>query len=346
MIQERREAVEGLFFWDGEFQEGRYIPAEDKLEHASIKRESDLFIPFPINAHTHIGDSFIQAEPKGSLMDIVGPGGFKHRNLKTASEKEIIESMNLYMRFMRENYISTFFDFRETGLSGINTIRAIRKEFPEALVLARPPKASEIDQLQGIIQGIGFSSINDHDYEYIIECTLKMRSIGGIIATHFSESVQEDMEILREVDPDLLIHCTALGKDDLDDLSGICKDIAVTPRSNLFYGIKPDYGAFLEVDLNLMLGTDNVMTVEPDMFSEMECLYRYQKNLNYIKPETIMQVGIENPRLFLGKVGKKIKNDKWIWFQGKRPTPFQIVTKFKSVSEKIAVQFLPEQKLA
>lgn len=342
MLHKKCESVEGIFYWDGQFQAGRYVPEENKFESLPEKDGYDLFIPLPINAHTHIGDSFIRDEPKGSLMEIVGPGGFKHSQLKNASEKTIIDAMKKSMKFMKKNYTASFFDFRETGTMGINTIRAIRENFPEAIVLARPSHVSEIDKLIQIIDGIGFSSINDHNLEYIMETTRKMKTFGGIIATHFSESEEENMEILRKVDPDLLIHCTGLKEEKLVDLGDICSNVAITPRSNHFYGIRPDYAKFLDAGLNLMLGTDNAMVVEPDLFNEMEWLYRYQKNIHYMSPQSILKCAIVNPDLFLKKMGHRRIRDKWIRIKGKRPTPFQIVTRFHSISEKSVVQFLPK----
>jgi hypothetical protein len=176
MLQKKCESVEGIFYWDDQFRPGRYIPDEDRLEILPMKEEYDLFIPLPVNAHTHIGDSFITEEPQGNLMDIVGPGGFKHRYLNSTEEGIIIDHMKKTMRFMKTNYTGSFFDFRETGVDGINTIKAIRKNFSDALILARPSSATEIDSLAGIIDGVGFSSINDHNMEYIWEIAGKMKN--------------------------------------------------------------------------------------------------------------------------------------------------------------------------
>jgi hypothetical protein len=82
----------------------------------------------------------------------------------------------------------------------------------------------------------------------------------------------------------------------------------------------------VESGFNIMLGTDNVMTVNPDIFQEMDFLYRIQKNTNRISHEDIMKMAFVNPYKFIDKMGMKIEK-RWLKFSGKIPTPYQIVTK-------------------
>ena len=66
----------------------------------------------PVNAHTHIGDSFIKDEPIGDLPEIVGPGGFKHRQLENSSDGIIMEGIKNSTSFMEKSGILSYFDFR------------------------------------------------------------------------------------------------------------------------------------------------------------------------------------------------------------------------------------------
>ena len=134
----------------------------------------------------------------------------------------------------------------------------------------------------------------------------RISSINGIVAT------DEDLDIINEK------HI----------------DVVVTPRSNIFYGKRPNYKKFLRHNINLMLGTDNVFVTEPDIFSEMDFLYRYQRVLDYIAPEDILKMVIDNPYNFLEKHNINIKKG-YLFFKNERLNEYQIVTKrhyFKSVN--------------
>ena len=81
-------------------------------------------IPMPVNAHTHVGDSFINDEPSGTLPDIVGPGGLKHRMLEHARASSIIDGITHASKFMWESGTLSYLDFREGGLKGVNNSNA------------------------------------------------------------------------------------------------------------------------------------------------------------------------------------------------------------------------------
>ena len=328
----------GTFFINGDFKDGVYYPEEGKLEENRNPADPIMYLPAPVNAHTHIGDSIINEEPKGSLMEIVGPGGFKLRRLSETPEREIIKEMKETLNFIKRNMTSSLIDFREAGRDGINTIKLMNKEFPDSVVLARPKNQEDFADISNYIAGIGFSAISDDGFQHMEEMSKLAKKNKKLVATHFSENRMESLELLNEIKPDLLIHCTAVDRNLLGDLRKISRNLVITPRSNNFYNIKADYNSFLEEDFNLMIGTDNVMVTEPDIFAEMEFLFRYQKNVKYISPEKILEVACENPRRFFKE--NNVRNpDKWIKITGKKYSAFNLVTKFHMIENKFLVLF-------
>ncbi len=317
----------GTFYLNGEYKKGIYYTDEKIFEENENIKEEVFYIPKPINAHTHIGDSFIKDEPTGSLEEVVGPGGFKIKNLKNAGNPKIVKEMKNTISYMKNIGTGSFFDYREAGSKSIETLRAIREAEPNAITLGRPENIEDLETIKDIIQGVGFSAVSDDDNDLIISIGKKAKKMGLIVSIHFSENRQEPIGPLYDLKPDLLIHCTALKKDQLIPLKEITDNIAITPRSNYFFNIRPDYSVFVESGFNLMLGTDNVMTVNPSIFEEMDFLYRIQKNTSRISHEDIMKMAFENPYNFLRQMNIKIQK-KWLKFSGKIPTPYQIVTKF------------------
>ncbi len=321
------EESRGTFYLDGEYRKGIYYSDENRFEENENVREEILYIPKPVNAHTHIGDSFIKEEPVGTLAEVVGPGGFKLRRLKSSDPEVLIGSIKNSINYMKGIGTGTFIDFREAGSSSMETIKAMRSSHPGSIILGRPENLEGLEKMKELINGIGFSAVSDDDNDLMISLGKRARNLGLIVSTHYSENRQEPIEPLYELKPDLLIHCTALGRNKLQSLKSITNNVAITPRSNFFFNIRPDYKMFLEEDINLMLGTDNVMTVNPNIFEEMDFLFRIQKNLNRIEPEEIMKMAFHNSFKFMKKSG--IRNgENWIKFMGRIPSPYQIVTKF------------------
>ena len=85
-----------------------------------------LVVPTFVNAHTHIGDSFIRKKevklPRDVADLVAPPNGLKHKLLKKTPEDEIIDGMKTSIDTMIKSGISYFCDFREDGNKGLNQI--------------------------------------------------------------------------------------------------------------------------------------------------------------------------------------------------------------------------------
>ena len=289
-------------------------------------------IPMPVNAHTHVGDSFINDEPSGTLPDIVGPGGLKHRMLEHASTSSILHGITHASKFMWESGTLSYLDFREGGLKGVELMRRAKTGCMHPVVLGRPHDSDSIEAILDSSHGIALSSISDMDYEKAMKASIETRKNGKIFALHFSENKREDINLVLNLKPSFLVHGIEADREDLDLVSERGIPVAITPRSNIFYGKRPDYGKFIRSGIDLMIGTDNVFITEPDIFNEMDFLYRYQRFSTYISPADILKFAIDNPRELLRKNGINL-NEAYIFFKNQLLNEYQIVTKkhyFKS----------------
>ncbi len=314
----------GNFFNGSGMIEGHFDTGDGKFRHGLEGRKEYTCIPAPMNSHTHLGDSFIVDEPVGTLMDIVGPGGFKHRNLSAVSVEKQVSSMRKAVEYINSTGSSGVIDFREAGSAGIRSIDVIRDGLANGLVMARPENLDDLERIARSITGIGFSAVSDMSMDYAIPLCDYAHRNGLIVASHFSENRKESLEKVSDLSPDFLVHCTALDRNDLEDLRDVTEYVAVTPRSNRFFGIDADYRKFLDAGLGLMLGTDNAMTCSPDMFVEMEFLYRIQRNRNYMSPDEVIAMACTTPYRMLSNLHTGYR-EKWLCFRDPEMTSYSII---------------------
>lgn len=328
----------GYIYMNGRFQEGSishlhgeciFSPGE-----TGIKNFGTL-IPLPVNAHTHIGDSFVRDEPMGDLPAVVGPDGFKVRKFREASEDEIYSGMKRSISFMKQNGTGSFIDFRESGLRGASLIRSIKSSGIGKVILGRPETTEEAKKILKFAQGVNFSAVSDVNYDNISRIAQIAHDYGKIVAIHFSENVREDLDLIMGIKPDLLIHGIEASDHDLKTLKNSGIPVAITPRSNYFFGKRPNYSVFLKSSINLLLGTDNAMISEPDIFSEMSFLYRVQRSINRISPDEILKMVIDAPYSFLKKNNIDVDNSRYIYFPGRRVTAYEIVSRFHTLDRSI-----------
>jgi len=208
-----------------------------------------LIVPTLVNAHTHIGDSFIRKRnlklPRNVEDLVAPPDGLKHRLLKETSDQEIIGGMRKSIDEMTKTGISYFCDFRENGLQGINHLKkALEKTNISPVILSRPNQLTynkdEIDLLLKNSQGIGLSSITDWEYSEIEKIAKHTKKRKKTFAIHTSERIREDIDLVLNLKPDFLIHMVKATESDLIRAKDADIPIAVCPRSNVFFDLKPN----------------------------------------------------------------------------------------------------------
>ncbi|WP_292485970.1 amidohydrolase family protein [Methanohalobium sp.] len=257
------------------------------------KRETDNIIaPCFVNAHTHIGDSVFKDPPLGRYrgyrlerdLDLLvkPPDGLKHQILHRTSYNKLVESMKSSIKDMINTGTGAFADFRESGVTGIQALKeAIDDTNIDNIILGRPtdtegPESnaiSEIDRILKNTKGLGISGVNDMDMKLLEKISDYTRKNKGLFAIHAGEKQRSDISEALSLKPDLMVHLTHANRQDLKDVSDENIPVVACPRSNFTTGVgMPPVADMLEEEINVAIGTDNVMLNSVNMFAEMETL--------------------------------------------------------------------------
>lgn len=253
------------------------------------------------NCHTHIGDAFISIDKsnrKWEVKELVAPPhGFKHKILREASDEIIESGMRKAISVMKGCGTTHFCDFREGGAEGAEQLKRIAEEEGiNALILGRPVELrydrGEVDRILGIADGIGVSSISDWNYDELKKLAGHARRKKKMFALHASEAAREDINKILDLKPTFLVHMSSAGRDDIEIVADKGIPVVVCPRSNAFFGIRPDVEGMMESGVTLLLGTDNSMIVPPNIVDEVHYLL---DNFD-VSREQALEMVIENPR--------------------------------------------------
>lgn len=310
--------------------EGRIIKLSSYYEEGEIIDATNCIVcPAFINAHIHIGDSIVKDVGDGlSIKQLVEPpNGLKHQKLNEASDSQIVESMHETAKEMLYSGISTFIDFREGGIKGIELLKKAIYDLPiNVCILGRsdkyydstttPNEARLITrELLQHCDGIGLSGVEDVDSEIMLQIAEVCNQEGKLAMIHVAEyyDLQEQsvqMTNQTEVERALragftnLVHVTYPIMQDLTLLSSTSPCIIACPRSNgmLSVGVPP-VSAYVEEQIDVALGTDNVMFNKPDMFREMEYTLKAVRGSykNKITAHDVLKMATINGFKILGK---------------------------------------------
>jgi cytosine/adenosine deaminase-related metal-dependent hydrolase len=252
-----------------------------------------LLVPKFINSHTHIGDAGLKDQAFGmSLNEAVGANGHKYK-IKRVTRSRRIAAMRGAMIEMIENGISAFYDFREGGIDGINELQEAATDLPIDLhILGRHNSNTDLKDVLLRCDGLGLSSPIFFSQEELKTIRRQTSAPNTIVATHIGEElqvIQDSLKLfgisdlivaLKYLDPSILIHLTVLGETDLMEIPS-SKYIVFCPRSNAYFGLGfPPIDFFLGKNHLIGLGTDNVMTMAPNMLEELRWLVLRLKERN------------------------------------------------------------------
>jgi len=264
-------------------------------------REPDaegVVVPGPVNAHTHLADGFLEPPQDLTLDELVGPGGFKARELSGASDDVLRESLAEGLSEALSLGSTVVADFREGGVSGVELLGEASRSVagPEVLALGRPEGCSA-EECLSVADGVGLSGVNDHDWNHLSSAADAARDAGKLVAVHAGESVKGQEVSLREtgrgeveraleLEPDILIHVTNPVEGELDLVEEAGVPVVLCPRSNVRTGVGfPPVEEMLEREVPLLLGTDNAMLVEPSVLGEAEFLReKLNKGQEHLEP--------------------------------------------------------------
>ena len=313
--------------------------------HPSAKEDSFdceglLLIPGLINCHIHIGDSIAKDVTINNTVDerIHPVYGIKTKILKKTKPSHLVSFMENTCKSMIRKGITTFVDFREGGLDGIEILKKVLAKVPiRSIILGRVEyyqnrkqikqnlnlPVEKQHQLVDILKkcdGIGVSGVNENSNSVLksYSNTKKLRAIHSaetLDSIRTSKQITGKSEILRalQLKPHFLVHMTYTSKNELFLTSKKTRGIVVCPRANavLAEGI-PDLGMMLKAGCNVAIGTDNVMINSPDIFREMDYLWKVTMGLNKkrIDPKQILKMATTN-------AGKLLRKDIGVIDRGK-----------------------------
>jgi len=320
---------------DIQIKDKKFQKIHSKIESNSKEDVFDceglLLIPGFINSHTHIADSIGKdVALNGTVNQKIHPMfGIKSKILKNTSNENLSTFMKNTCHSMIRKGITTFVDFREGGLDGAILLKKVSYDIPiRSIILGRLDfhqnsseikknspfpieKIRELPSLIKICDGIGISGANEHSTSVLTSYS-KTKKLRAIHSSETQESVSKSKRITGKsetlralsVKPDFLIHMTHASKSDLQTVSKKTRGIVICPRANssLAEGI-PDIQKMENAGCLLALGTDNVMINSPDMFREMDFLWKATMGIKKkrIDPKNILKMATVNG----GKILKK-----------------------------------------
>jgi cytosine/adenosine deaminase-related metal-dependent hydrolase len=181
-------------------------------------------------------------------------------------------------------------DFREGGVAGVSELR----EAADGLLFR--PLIFGRDGGEAVADGLGISS--SRDISSVDTLVAAAHYSGKKIALHAGEQDAADVDEALALDPDLLIHCTHATKKQLRECADREIPIAVCPRSNWVLGVTssihyPPLQIMQDLGCTIVLGTDNVMFVPPDMFSEMA----FASTVYRIDPKILLHAAVQGSEL-------------------------------------------------
>ena len=316
---------------NGKFEKiSKHISSKEK----SIDCSNLLLIPGLINSHTHIADSIgkdlsIDADVNSKIHPMIG---LKQKLLKETPSKVLSKYIKNSAKSMIKKGITTFVDFREGGLDGVLLLKKSLTDVPiRRVILGRiehyntrteiknniplpEAKCKQLTQLLKNCDGIGISGTNENSNSNLqsFSKTKKMRVIHAaetVESVNVSKKLTAKSEIQRAMllKPTVLIHMTFATKNDLKLAAKNTRGIVVCPRANssLAEGI-PNITLMQKLGCNIAIGTDNVMINSPDIFREMDYLWKVTMGIsqNRFDPKLILKMATVNAGKMLNqKIG-------------------------------------------
>ncbi len=236
-----------------------------------------IIFPAFTNAHVHLGDSIAQDIAAYEHIDRrVGRRGVKFKILKER-ESEVSNGIRHSLNEMLEFGTTTFCDFREGGLKGIEQLKAVLLKNQDCIILGRPNNGVE-DVLKNC-DGIGISSAADYTPEELRKISKAVRKSKKLLAVHAAE-VGDDVNKVLKLKPSFLVHATNASKENLQKIFASKIPAVLCPRANAMFGVGiPRIKEILENTL-VAFGTDNVMANSLNIFREMEFAFKAVRGLN------------------------------------------------------------------
>jgi cytosine/adenosine deaminase-related metal-dependent hydrolase len=290
-------------------------------------------LPGFINAHTHIGDSFLPEAASSMTLEeaFFRPDGYKYRALDTLSRQEHVETMIQMHQEMSSTGTVAHLDFREQGVEGAKRLReAADASGVKSIILSQfnhppfstaeleentsplPPTAlEELKQILSVSDGFSESTMNDLTDPAWLTVRELTEARGACRAIHCLESEPYRSVSLQRtgrgdlaraielLDPHLIVHLTVADDEEIQYLASKQTPAVLNLRANQSLGLPcPPVAKLLDAGVPLLAGTDNGILNGPDLFRELDALYRLACSqageANRPPPESILKMVTSN----------------------------------------------------
>ena len=302
-------------------------PTKNKV----VKCDGLLLIPGLINSHTHIGDSIakdiaLNKDPDSKINPIFG---IKQKILRETEPKKLTYFMRKTVKSMLKKGITTFVDFREGGSEGVLLIQKALSNIPiRAIILGRIELYQSKDQIKKNIpisqsyqnkieslltncDGIGISGSNENSDSALKQLS-KTKKTRAIHCAETEQSYLKSKQTTKKTEPercmllkpDFLVHMTYASKSDLKLVSKKIRGIVVCPRANASLAeVITDIEQMMKMNCNVAIGTDNLMINSPDLFREMDFLWKVTMGIHKkrVEPKKILKMVTVNAGKLLDK---------------------------------------------
>ena len=180
-----------------------------------------------------------------------------------------------------------------------------------------------------IADGLGISGANENTDETLIQYSKLLQSKNNntekkkLSAIHAAESkdtnelsksktgMTEVYRIMQYLKPDILVHMTNADEEDISIVAKKGTGVIVCPRSNGILGVGiPKVARMLKLGCTIGIGTDNVMLNSPDIFKELDYLWKVSRAIEpeFISPKEILMMATVNNAKILGLNSGYIEN--------------------------------------
>ncbi len=287
-----------------DIQDGR-VADWDEDEPPRRPDATGWIVPQPVNAHTHVADAFLRDHrPKGaSVAELVGPKGWKHRQLAAATPQQLEQGITSHNDEMAAIGTSHFIDFREGGLPGTQLLKQLAPELPTApVVMGRPAtntfNDAEARALLATADGIGLSGVRDFERRDDIEAWAEAcHRARKPFAIHVSEDRRDDIDFVLSLEPAFVVHMVHGKRSDFEQLAGEKVPVVVCPRSNRFFDLKPPIPLMIDEGVTVAVGTDNGMLADGNLLAELGQIKAWYPR---IPLEDLLRMATWNGRSLLG----------------------------------------------
>ncbi|MFQ5921168.1 MAG: amidohydrolase family protein, partial [Nitrososphaerales archaeon] len=238
--------------------------------------------------------------------------GIKSSILSRSDKNHLSAYMRSSALSMLRKGITTFADFREDGLDGVALlkdalsdleIRCVRLGRPAYYFDAQSAKRNEdlpeeakkeAELVLKEADGFGISGANEYSDTALRYLAERARSHNKLLGIHAAEaepshrySVEnfgrdEVSRIAEHLMPDFVVHMTNATDEEIKLVSSKNIGVVVCPRANGVLGVGvPRVAAMLRSGCKLALGTDNVMLNSPDLFRELDYLWKVSRAVEH-----------------------------------------------------------------